>query len=48
MTATIFDIDGTLTNTTKVDDKCFIQAFENVFGIDISNQDWSELKHVTE
>lgn len=48
MTATIFDIDGTLTDTTKVDDKCFIQAFENVFGIDISNQDWSELKNVTD
>ncbi len=48
MTAIIFDIDGTLTNTTKVDDKCFIQAFEIVFGLDISNQDWSKLKNVTD
>jgi len=48
MTGIIFDIDGTLTNTTKVDDKCFIQAFKIVFGIDISNQDWSELKNVTD
>lgn len=48
MIATIFDIDGTLTDTTKVDDKCYVNAFENVFGIDISNQDWSELKNVTD
>ncbi len=48
MTAIIFDIDGTLTNTTKVDDKCFIQAFKTVFGIDISNQNWSELNNVTD
>lgn len=48
MTGIIFDIDGTLTNTTKVDDKCFISAFKNVFGIDISNQNWSELTNVTD
>lgn len=48
MTGIIFDIDGTLTNTTKVDEKCFIKAFKTVFGIDISNQDWSELKNVTD
>ena len=48
MTAIIFDIDGTLSNTTKVDDKCFIKAFKIVFGIDISNQNWSELTNVTD
>jgi beta-phosphoglucomutase-like phosphatase (HAD superfamily) len=48
MTAIIFDIDGTLTNTTKVDDKCFIKAFKAVFGIDISNQNWSVLANVTD
>lgn len=48
MTAVIFDIDGTLTNTTKVDDKCFIRAFKTVFKIDISNQNWSELNNVTD
>ena len=48
MTALIFDIDGTLTNTTKVDDKCFTQAFKSVFGIDISNQNWAELNNVTD
>ncbi|PQJ78607.1 HAD family hydrolase [Polaribacter porphyrae] len=48
MTAIIFDIDGTLTDTIKVDDKCFIKAFKNVFGIDISNQNWSEFINVTD
>ncbi|QTD38046.1 HAD hydrolase-like protein [Polaribacter batillariae] len=48
MVAIIFDIDGTLTDTTKVDDKCFIEAFNNIFGINISNQNWSELTNVTD
>lgn len=48
MTAIIFDIDGTLTDTTKVDDKCFMKAFKNVFGIDISNQNWLDFKNVTD
>ena len=30
----IFDIDGTLTDTKKVDDKCFISAFEKTFQIE--------------
>jgi HAD superfamily hydrolase (TIGR01549 family) len=48
MTGIIFDIDGTLTNTTKVDDKCYIQAFNHVFDIDISNQNWSDINNVTD
>ena len=48
MTALIFDIDGTLTDTVEVDNKCFIQAFMNVFEIDIFQHNWSELKNVTD
>jgi len=44
----IFDIDGTLTDTKKVDDKCFIKAFYHVFGIDIKNQNWEDLINVTD
>ncbi len=44
----IFDIDGTLTNTKQVDDHCFIQAFQKTFGIDISNQIWEDITHVTD
>ena len=44
----IFDIDGTLTNTTKVDDKCFIKAFEQTFSISIEGYDWDTLQNVTD
>ena len=44
----IFDIDGTLTNTKKVEDKCFMKSFEKTFKIDIWNQKWEHLKHVTD
>ncbi len=48
MTGVIFDIDGTLTDSTKVDDHCFFKAFEGVFGFDISNSNWSEFQIVTD
>ena len=44
----IFDIDGTLTNTKKVEDKCFMKAFEQTFEIDIWSQKWEKLKNVTD
>ena len=44
----IFDIDGTLTNTKDVDDKCFIRAFEETFSIDISNEKWENVENVTD
>jgi len=44
----IFDIDGTLANTKTVEDRCFMTAFQQTFGLDIFDQDWSELQHVTD
>ena len=44
----IFDIDGTLANTKKVDDQCFIQAFESCFNIDLRHQRWEILQNVTD
>ena len=44
----IFDIDGTLINTKKVEDKCFMKAFEQTFGIDIWSQKWESLINVTD
>lgn len=44
----IFDIDGTLTDTKAVDDKCFINAFETTFQLDIKNQIWADLQNVTD
>lgn len=48
MNLIIFDIDGTLTDTKTVDDQCFIQAFQEVFGIDLKNQNWADLQNVTD
>lgn len=44
----IFDIDGTLTDTTQVDDKCYMSAFETTFGVNIENTDWGSMKNVTD
>ena len=44
----IFDIDGTLTNTKRVEDKCFKKAFKETFDINIDNQKWEDLNHVTD
>jgi phosphoglycolate phosphatase-like HAD superfamily hydrolase len=37
----IFDIDGTLTQTNRVDDRCFVQAFADELGLTAINADWS-------
>ena len=44
----IFDIDGTLTDTTDIDDKCYIESFENLFNVSIKEIKWSQLKNVTD
>jgi len=44
----IFDIDGTLTNTTSIYDKCYINAFESIFKININDVRWAELQNVTD
>lgn len=44
----IFDIDGTLTDTKSVDDKCFIDAFQSTFKLDIQDQIWADLQNVTD
>jgi len=38
----IFDIDGTLTQTTHVDDRCFARAFVDELGLTAINCDWSQ------
>ena len=44
----IFDIDGTLTDTTEVDDHCYLKAFKSTFNLDISGYDWESITHVTD
>ena len=48
MKLVIFDIDGTLTDTKKVDDKCFVKAFKQTFDIEIAALDWGVTKNVTD
>jgi phosphoglycolate phosphatase-like HAD superfamily hydrolase len=44
----IFDIDGTLTDTSAVDDECFTRAVGDVLGLDAGAHDWSSAPHVTD
>jgi phosphoglycolate phosphatase-like HAD superfamily hydrolase len=44
----MFDIDGTLTETMKVDEECFVRSFEDVFGFVNIDTDWSHYPHTTD
>lgn len=44
----VFDIDGTLTDTTGVDDECFTRALHDVLGISGFDGDWAAYPHATD
>jgi phosphoglycolate phosphatase-like HAD superfamily hydrolase len=44
----MFDIDGTLTETVKVDEECFVRSFKDVFGFADIDTDWSHYPHTTD
>lgn len=44
----IFDIDGTLTETMNVDDRCFVRSFMDVFGFADIDTDWSRYRNVSD
>src|SRR4030095_16246313 len=44
----MFDIDGTLTETMKVDEDCFVRSFKDVFGFADIDTDWSHYPHTTD
>src|SRR5207253_4224519 len=44
----MFDIDGTLTETMKVDEECFVRSFKDVFGFVDIDADWSHYPHTTD
>ena len=48
MQLVMFDIDGTLTETMKVDEECFVRSFAEVFGFTDIDSDWSHYPHVTD
>ena len=44
MRLTVFDIDGTLTDTTRVDTACFVAAFDELFAIRDIDTDWASYR----
>jgi phosphoglycolate phosphatase-like HAD superfamily hydrolase len=48
MRLVIFDVDGTLTDTVAVDERCFLRAFAEVCGITAVDPDWSRYQNATD
>ncbi len=48
MNLVMFDIDGTLTATTGIDEVCFIQAVREVLGVKEIDTDLLNYTHVTD
>jgi len=48
MNLVIFDIDGTLVDSVKTDDECFVQTFKNLYNIDLSASKWTDFTNVTD
>lgn len=44
----VFDVDGTLCQTSHVDDTCWSQMVRDVLGIDSISTDWSTYPHSTD
>src|SRR5437762_13410409 len=44
----MFDIDGTLTETMKVDEECFVRSFKDAFGFADIDTDRSHYPHTTD
>jgi hypothetical protein len=44
----MFDIDGTLTETMKIDEACFVGSFTDVFGFTDIDTDWLHYPRTTD
>ena len=46
----MFDLDGTLVDSSAIDSECYLQALVEVFGFDLEkiNRDWASYPHVTD
>ena len=47
-TFVLFDIDGTLLFSEKVDSRCFANSYEAVFGLPFPTIDWTQFTEVTD
>ena len=45
MKLAIFDLDGTLTDSTAIDSACFVEAFDRAYELNASTTDWSGYRH---
>ena len=48
MNLVIFDIDGTITDSTNVDYQCFVQTFYDLYQLDVRHMQWNDFLHVTD
>jgi phosphoglycolate phosphatase-like HAD superfamily hydrolase len=48
MRLVVFDIDGTLTQTMKADEECFVRSLVEVCGFSDVDTDWLRYKHATD
>jgi len=48
MKLAIFDIDGTLIDSSALDTQCFLDAFDCEFGLKATAIDWSDYVHHTD
>jgi phosphoglycolate phosphatase-like HAD superfamily hydrolase len=44
----IFDLDGTLALTSEVDDSCWVEAAQEILGLESIETDWSHYGHSTD
>jgi phosphoglycolate phosphatase-like HAD superfamily hydrolase len=46
----MFDLDGTLVDSTNIDSGCYLQALVDVFGFDLDqiDRDWGNYPHITD
>lgn len=47
MKLVMFDMDGTLTDTVKLDDNCYVRAVEQALGMDDIVTDWESYPHAS-
>jgi len=47
-TLVIFDIDGTLVYSNKIDSQCFAQTYGEIYGVAFPTIDWTKYPHVTD
>ena len=47
-TLIIFDVDGTLVHSNKVDSRCFADTYQKVYGKPFPTIDWTKYPHVTD